>query len=96
MRPFRAKRGVVTVTGMHDGVVVEAVEDLGFQIIQERREVCGTGGLAGTTRKYTRAVPNGEARCRPTSRTERKAWDVPWATDRRATGSSPGPWTSAF
>jgi hypothetical protein len=51
MGPLHAKGGVVTVTRMHDRVIVKAVEDLGFQIIQERREVCGTGGLAGTTRK---------------------------------------------
>ena len=33
--------GVVTMTRMHDRVIVEAVEDLGFQIIHERRELCG-------------------------------------------------------
>jgi hypothetical protein len=42
MGPLRAKGGVVTVTRMHDRVIVKAVEDLGFQIIHERREVCGT------------------------------------------------------
>ena len=42
MWPFGAKRGVVTMTRMHDRVIVEAVEDLGFQIIHERRELCGT------------------------------------------------------
>jgi len=42
MWPLRAEGGVVTMTRMHDRVIVEAVEDLGFQIIHERRELCGT------------------------------------------------------
>ena len=42
MWPLRAAGGVVTMTRMHDRVIVEAVEDLGFQIIHERGEVCGT------------------------------------------------------
>lgn len=51
MWPLRAKGGVVTMTRMHDRVIVEAVEDLGFQIIHERREVRGTSGLAGAPGK---------------------------------------------
>ena len=35
MRSFRAKCGVVAMTRMHHGVVVETVEDLAFKIIHK-------------------------------------------------------------
>ena len=65
MRSFGTERGVVTVAGMHHRGVVKTVEDLAFKIIHQGREIFGTVGLAGTPRKYARAVPNGEVRCRP-------------------------------
>jgi hypothetical protein len=74
MWPLRAEGGVVTMTRMHDRVIVEAVEDLGFQIIHERRELCGTIGLAGATGEAARTGTHSDAQsqamaasCTPTA-----------------------------
>jgi len=36
MRPFSAQRGVVAMTWVHHGVIVETAEDLAFQVIHQR------------------------------------------------------------
>jgi hypothetical protein len=79
------------VTRMHDRVIVKAAEDLRFQIIHERREVLGTVRLAGPTRKYTRALPNGEVRCPPLPAPSAGLGRFPGPRIVTPMGSSPGP-----
>src|SRR5688572_3051842 len=76
MRSLRAQRGVVSVAGVHHGVVVETVEDLTFKIVHQGCEVFGIVGFARTPREET--VPGEQMSDASTRIRERdRTWRVP-------------------